>query len=670
MRSTRRARAAAGAALLAVAAVAGLVSASPAGAAPVVPGDLTIVPSAVVGIGPGKANQAVGSWQISVDPGATFQAGDLITIEIDDLDFNSCTGDEDIVFSSLPTVTVEGTEVKLVSTLMSSGPGCGNDVLQLNVTQGGSTDGIAISNVAYTAEAGTVSGIVIVHPELKGDTFGGIFSSNAFITTALVSGNNPPHGSTQQDGGTDAASPLVVTEQTATALDGDACVSFQGEDIVATPAPTIAVSGGTDTATVTVNESTDTIFIDVTASDPASTSVFTLSGIQLDTSFAGLRNVDLTADDGDGVCDGGDDFLDVDKRAGYVGNVTRFAGADRFTTAQVAFESIFGCLDTAVIARADQFPDALAAAYLAGHEETGILLTSTNSVPAATLNALRNKGVKHVFLLGGTSAISSAVATQLDGTTAFDCGGVPTAGTLSVQRLAGADRFETAQLVAEFPGLGAAGTADTNNDGDCDDEAPTAIVASGVGFADALAAGPLSFAGVHSVGCGDKNPVPLLLTGATQVPAATLAALTNLGIKNVIVVGGTAAVSDAAAAQLASDGRTVRRISGPSRTATAAALATAEIEEWGFNGGKVILARGDDFADALAASPLTFDDGEVIVLTSSPTDLSAATTALFAGWPFGTVNFGIKPVGGTSAISAAVVQAALDALSQQPTPAP
>jgi lactocepin len=396
--------------------------------------------------------------------------------------------------------------------------------------------------------------------------------------------------------------------------------------------------------------------------------VFTISNLPIETDVTGLVLTDLRPDNGDNTCDGDEPTsIDTDKTVGYVGTITRYGGADRFTTAQIAFEENFSCRNTVVIARADQFPDALAASYLAGQEGTGILLTNTDSVPAATLNALRNKGVNTVFLMGGTAAISDAVATQLDGTTVYDCGGGPAvpAETLTVQRVAGTDRFETAQVAAEFAGLGSAGTLDINNDGDCDDDLTTAVVASGLNFPDALAAGPLAYVGSPHANCGN-GALPLLLSRTADVPSATLAALTNLGIQNVVVIGGTAAVSDAAVAQLTAAGHTVRRVAGANRFATAATLATAMELEWDYDTAEVAIARGDSFADALTGGPVAGDDHEPIVLSSS-TSLSPETAAVLSIWSAlsGSVLDFIEIFGGTSAVSPAVVQGALDAASQQ-----
>jgi hypothetical protein len=148
-----------------------------------------------------------------------------------------------------------------------------------------------------------------------------------------------------------------------------------------------------------------------------------------------------------------------------------------------------------------------------------------------------------------------------------------------------------------------------------------------------------------------------------------LAALTNLGVVNVVVVGGTAAVSDAAVAQLTAAGYNVRRIAGTSRQATAAALATAMLTEWGYDDDDVSLAAGDSFPDALTGGAWAGSNGQAVLLTGSPTSLSAVTSAFLSDWERvveGSDELDDFDVfGGTAAVSAAVVQAALNAASLQ-----
>lgn len=135
------------------------------------------------------------------------------------------------------------------------------------------------------------------------------------------------------------------------------------------------------------------------------------------------------------------------------------------------------------------------------------------------------------------------------------------------------------------------------------------VIATGQGFADALSASGL--AGV--------TDAPLLLTPTTSLPSEVSAEITRLGVENVYIVGGTAAVSTGVQNELdAMPGVAVERVAGVNRYDTAAKVA-AKIETIAgaeFN-GEAFLARGDDFADALAVSPFANSTGIPVLLTST-----------------------------------------------------
>src|SRR5688500_9777541 len=155
------------------------------------------------------------------------------------------------------------------------------------------------------------------------------------------------------------------------------------------------------------------------------------------------------------------------------------------------------------------------------------------------------------------------------------------ADAVTNDRVAGADRFGTA----------AAACTEAYEDG-----TSTVIIATALNFPDALAASGLAGA----------NAACILLTGVDDVPAATEAAIGDLGASTAIIVGGTAAVSQAVEDTLRDEhGLTVSRVAGDDRYETAGAIASeigtaGEVED----GATAILASGTSSADALAAGPL------------------------------------------------------------------
>ena len=269
---------------------------------------------------------------------------------------------------------------------------------------------------------------------------------------------------------------------------------------------------------------------------------------------------------------------------------TRIAGEDRVTTAvEVAERAFPDGTGTAVVARRDAFPDALAASGLAGVADAAVLLTAPDRLSEATATALQDLGVTDVTLVGGTTAVDEAVAEQLrdDGHT--------------VERVAGEDRYATARRVATTMD-GAVGGIEGRGE-------RVAVLASGTTFADALAAGPVAFA----------HRLPVLLTAGEGLHPEAAAALDELRIDHVVVAGGPVAVPRSVEDDLDARGIGHERVAGRDRTETAARLATWAVRNAGFDAGEVLAARGDTFPDALAAAPLAGGDQHPLLLTRTPT---------------------------------------------------
>ncbi|MBU4557454.1 MAG: cell wall-binding repeat-containing protein, partial [Actinobacteria bacterium] len=148
--------------------------------------------------------------------------------------------------------------------------------------------------------------------------------------------------------------------------------------------------------------------------------------------------------------------------------------------------------------------------------------------------------------------------------------------------------------------------------------ASVAIIATGEGYADALGASAL--AGAHHA--------PVLLTRRDTLPSGLLGELNRLGVGRVIVVGGTAAVSRTVYDAVGKAGYFMRRIAGPDRYATAAAIAaeTLTVRTAPALSDTVFIARGDHFADALAIAPVAYG-GQMPVLLVTPGGVPAATAA-------------------------------------------
>ena len=235
-------------------------------------------------------------------------------------------------------------------------------------------------------------------------------------------------------------------------------------------------------------------------------------------------------------------------------------------------------------------------------------------------------------------------------------------------RAFGADRYNTAKSVgisgnALGGGVGTLGTVG-NDSVDCAGvKKKTAIVASGENFPDALSAGPLSWAGAPSPACGNGEGFPLLLTQQNALPTATSTAITDFGIEQVIIVGGTAAVSsgvETAIDNLA--GVSVVRVSGADRQATAVAMTTrilgkdapAGLDWTGGSPKGFFVARADTFPDALAAAPLAGRLTAPLFLTASTTSLGTTAENGIKAYPNPDFFNRGTLLGGEAALSAAV----------------
>jgi hypothetical protein len=247
--------------------------------------------------------------------------------------------------------------------------------------------------------------------------------------------------------------------------------------------------------------------------------------------------------------------------------VRRLAGGSRIDTAVEVSRATYpgGGATAAVLARADDFADALAGVPLAVAVGGPLLVTGTDDLApavAAELQRILPAGAT-VHVLGGPAAISEDVVAAL--------------GELgyAVDRIQGGDRVTTSIAVARALG-----------------DPATLLLTTGQGFADAVAAGAAAAAtgdGAVLLTPGDR-PHPALDEYLDAQPAA-----------EVVAVGGPAATAYPEATPIV----------GATREATAVAVAEAFVP----NAPVVGIARRDDFADALAGGPHIARLGGPLLLT-------------------------------------------------------
>ncbi|MCE5204174.1 MAG: cell wall-binding repeat-containing protein [Actinomycetia bacterium] len=180
--------------------------------------------------------------------------------------------------------------------------------------------------------------------------------------------------------------------------------------------------------------------------------------------------------------------------------------------------------------------------------------------------------------------------------------------------------------------------------------AEAVIIASGADWPDALGASAL--AGVMEA--------PILLSRPNELPPDVAREIVRLGASEAIVVGGAAAVSTAVVEAVdALQDVSVRRVAGDNRYATSAALAdeAVRLAAAPAAGTTVFVATGDDFPDALAASPTAAAATRPILLTDGTALSPETASALAALEPSRAIL-----LGGANALSAKVQTAVGGAL--------
>ncbi|WP_432564644.1 cell wall-binding repeat-containing protein [Kineococcus sp. SYSU DK003] len=252
--------------------------------------------------------------------------------------------------------------------------------------------------------------------------------------------------------------------------------------------------------------------------------------------------------------------------SGTPNQLVELSGADRFATAVQIAEHGFPEADVAVLVSGEDrhLVDALATAPLARSLAAPVLLSTRDSVPAATAAYLQEHAVSSVLLVGGRNALGEELV-----------GDLHDLGVADVARVAGGDRYATSRAVAALVPGAEHGWAASGEDAH---------------LVDALAAaGPAARLAEPLVLVADDDPIP-----AGEALAAR-------GVTSTTVAGGPTAVFPEALAPLPAP----RRAEGVDRYGTAAALAQEGVDR-GLPATDLLLAPGvsGHLVDALAAGPL------------------------------------------------------------------
>jgi hypothetical protein len=264
-------------------------------------------------------------------------------------------------------------------------------------------------------------------------------------------------------------------------------------------------------------------------------------------------------------------------------SVDRISGDSRYETAIAASKSLWPDYGdpsdtlhahTVVIAKGDDYPDALGGIPLASAKQGPLLVTPGTGLEPEVLDEVKRvldpTAGNTVYVLGGTNALSPTVDTDLE------------AAGYVVKRIGGADRFETSLMIADELG-----------------DPKRVVVATGLNFPDALSAGPVASMG------GVGRPGAILLSNGTSLTPAVQSYINGITASApsqdhfVAAIGGPAITAVKAAIP---SGQVANLLQAPGDTRYDTACNAASIwlaQSKPSNPAAIGIATGGNFPDAL-----------------------------------------------------------------------
>ena len=286
------------------------------------------------------------------------------------------------------------------------------------------------------------------------------------------------------------------------------------------------------------------------------------------------------------------------------GSAVRLAGESAAdTSARIATEAFPEGSEWVIIARDDDFADAMSATGLAGVLNAPIVLTDRYSLSDAAARAVQTLGAKKAYIIGGTGAIPGDIE-----------GSLATFGCQTQDRIFGYDSWDTstecAKKIAEHGG---------NPNGN-------AVVAMSTNFQDALSISSYAY----------KYQVPIFLetdeAHGRQLTEAAVSAIKKLS-GTIYVPGGNGAVPQASVEEVFGRERVVR-LSGWDGYDTSNQIATYMVEHGLLSPSAICLASGapdPKGVDALAGAALAGKAGGVVLLTNANPRFGSISTTTIEG---------------------------------------
>lgn len=193
--------------------------------------------------------------------------------------------------------------------------------------------------------------------------------------------------------------------------------------------------------------------------------------------------------------------------ADYAPEVNRLGGVNRYDTAATIAAEFESGGSVAFVVSGENYPDALVAGAVAGRAHAPVLLTPRDRISSYTTEALDALDVDSVVVIGGEAAVGEvpfdAIVSQVPNTI----------------RIAGANRYETAEIVA-----------------DAYERDSGVVLATGTNFPDALAGAALA--------AGAGTPILLTQAGPNELRSGTAELIDTLSPQALAIIGGTGVISD------------------------------------------------------------------------------------------------------------------------------
>ncbi|MFR6598010.1 MAG: cell wall-binding repeat-containing protein [Finegoldia magna] len=251
----------------------------------------------------------------------------------------------------------------------------------------------------------------------------------------------------------------------------------------------------------------------------------------------------------------------------FAGSENRISGRDRFELA-VNMSKEFESSDECILINYQAWSDCIVASQIS-NGKMPIYFTYSNSIESQTLNRLKEKRYRKIYLVGGTNSISSKVENQLKRMS-------------TVERISGRNRYDSNYKILK------------GNE-------RTLIIASGENFADGL---------VSSTLAQQKNAKIVLNPSTFLTNELKNYIKSNSNLKMVYIVGGVNSISKDVE-------RSINRLTNSARIKGASRYEVSEVLATSIKANSYIVASGENFADGLLSANLSYKNNSPILLTTS-----------------------------------------------------